>query len=101
MLRAVFARTLKTGVTYEQFRDAWVPEGIEAGYPARTSVGRNVSEHRQVLTILELDVSIEEFGALAASLTRPDARARLADIVESTELEGVYEEVLGPDSFGG
>lgn len=100
MLRAVFVRTLKSGVTYEQFKDAWVPEGIDAGYPAKTSVGRNVSNDRQVITILELDVSIEEFGGIAASLTRPDARGRLGEIVETTELEGVYQEVLGLPSFG-
>ncbi len=100
MLRAVFVRTLRPGVTYEQFRDAWVPEGIAGGYPARTSVGRNVANDRQVITILELDVSIEEFGTIADSLTRPDARERLGEIVETTELEGVYHEVFGPPSFG-
>ncbi len=100
MLRAVFVRTLKPGVTYEQFRDAWVPEGIDAGYPAKTSVGRNVANDRQVITVLELDVSPEELDDIAASLTRPDARERLGEIVQTTELEGVYEEVLGPASFG-
>ncbi len=101
MLRAVFVRTLKPGVTYEQFKDAWVPEDIDAGYPARTSVGRNVSNDRQVITILELNVSVEEFAAIVDSLTRTDARERLSEIVETTELEGIYEEVLGPTSFGG
>lgn len=99
MLRAVFVRTLREGVTYEQFRDAWLPEDTDAGYPARTSVGRNVSNERQVITILELDLSLPEFEAIAGSLIRPDARDRLEQIVESTELAGVYEEVFGPWSF--
>jgi len=94
MLRAVFARTLKPGVTYEQFKDAWVPGSIDDDYPAKTSVGRNVANDRQVITILELDMSVEEFGAIAASLTRPDALARLGEIVETTELEGLYEDVF-------
>lgn len=97
MLRAVFVRTLKAGVTYEQFRDAWRP--AEAGHPARTSVGRNVTNERQVITILELDLPLTEFEAIAGSLTRPDARDRLEEIVESTELAGVYEEVFSPDAF--
>lgn len=67
-------------------------------YPARTSVGRNVSNDRQVITILELDMSVEEFGAIAASLTRPDALERLGEIVETTELEGLYEDVFEPTS---
>ncbi len=99
MLRAVFARTLKPGVTYEQFKHAWMPERVDGEYPARTSVGRSVSNDRQVITILELDMSVEEFGAVAASLTRPDALERLAEIVETTELEGLYQEVFEPNSF--
>jgi len=99
MLHAVFVRTLRPGVTYEQFKDAWLPEHVEGHYPARTSVGRNVSNDRQVITILELDVSSDEFVAVAGSLTRPDAPGRLDEIVATTELEGVYEDVFGPASF--
>ncbi|MGI8722424.1 MAG: hypothetical protein ACR2JG_09380 [Geodermatophilaceae bacterium] len=99
MLHAVFVRTLRPGVTYEQFRDAWMPEGVEGHYAARTSVGRNVSNDRQVITILELDVAAEDFAAVAGSLTRPDAPGRLDEIVATTELEGVYEDVFGPASF--
>ena len=99
MLHAVFVRTLRPGVTYEQFKDAWMPEHVEGHYLARASVGRNVSNDRQVITILELDVSAEEFVAVAGSLTRPDAPGRLEVIVATTELEGVYEDVFGPASF--
>jgi len=99
MLRAVFVRTLKPGVTYQQFRDAWMPEQVDGRYPARTSVGRNVGDDRQVITVLEMDVSAEEFAVVAPMLTRPDAVDRLAEIVESTQLEGVYDDVFAPDSF--
>ncbi len=99
MLHAVFVRTLRPGVTYEQFRAAWMPERVEGHYPARTSVGRNLSNDRQVITILELDVAADDFARVVASLTRPDAVQRLDEIVASTELAGVYEEVFGPASF--
>jgi len=72
---------------------------VEGRYPARASVGRNVSNDRQVITILELDVAAEEFAAVAGSLTRPDAVARLEEIVAATELQGVWEDVFGPASF--
>jgi len=39
MLRAVFVRTLKAGVTYEQFKEAWVPEDMD-GYLAKVSVSQ-------------------------------------------------------------
>ncbi len=94
MLRAVFVRTLKPGVTFEQFMDSWVPESLESTYPARVSVARNVANDRQVITTLELDMSMEEFTAVRASLTRPDALERLAEIVDTTQLEGLYEDVF-------
>ena len=93
MLRAVFVRTLKAGVTYEQFKEAWVPEDVD-GYPAKVSVSRNVADDRQVITVLELDMSLTEFEDKRTALTRPDALERLAEIVETTELEGLYEEVF-------
>jgi hypothetical protein len=95
VLRAVFVRTLKPGVTYEQFRDAWLPEDAGGSYPAKISVGRNVDSTRQVITILELDMSREEFEQKRGALTRPDALDRLASIVDTTELAGLYEEVFG------
>jgi hypothetical protein len=95
VLRAVFVRTLKPGVTYEQFRDAWLPEDAGGSYPEKISVGRNVDSTRQVITILELDMSREEFEQKRDALTRPDALDRLASIVDTTELAGLYEEVFG------
>jgi hypothetical protein len=99
MLRAVFVRTLKPDVTYERFKDAWVPEDVDGGYPAKVSVARNVADDRQVITVLELDMSLAEFAEKSAALTRPDALERLAEIVETTELEGVYEEVFDDTSL--
>jgi len=55
-------------------------------------VARNVANDRQVITIIELDVPAGEVKAAIASLTLPDALARLAEIVETTQLEGVYED---------
>jgi hypothetical protein len=93
LLRAVFVRTLKPGVTYEQFVDAWMPPDPGGEYPARVSVSRNVANDRQVITILELDMPVAEFEAGQAALTRPDALERLGEIVATTELAGLYEEV--------
>ena len=99
MLRAVFVRTLKPGVTYQQFKEAWVPEGLDGDYPATARVGRNVANERQVITIIELDVPVGELNAASASLTRPDALERLGEIVETTEVEAVYEDVFDERSL--
>ena len=94
MLRAVFVRTLRPGVTCEQFKDAWLPEGLHDRYPTTARVARSLSDDRQVITIIELDVPAAEFQAAVASLTRPDAIQRLSAIVESTQLEGVFEDIF-------
>jgi hypothetical protein len=94
MLRAVFARTLKAGVTYEQFLQAWLPQDLDGGYPAKVSVARDVADERRVITILELDMSMAEFEEKRAALTRPDSLDRLAEIVDTTELQGLYEDVF-------
>jgi hypothetical protein len=101
MLRAVFVRTLKPGVSYEQFKDAWVPEGLSGPYPATARVARNLANDRQVITIIELDVPAAGFSAASSALTRPDALARLAEIVDSTELEGVYEDIFDEKTLPG
>ncbi len=99
MLRAVFVRTLKPGVTYQQFTEAWVPEGLDGDYPGKVRVARNVANDRQVITILELDIPVTEFKVASASLTRPDALGRLADIVETTQLEALYEDLFDETSL--
>ena len=89
----MFVRTLKPGVTYQQFREAWVPQGLSGRYPATVRVARNIANDRQVITIIELDVPAAEFRSASAALTRPDALARLAEIIETTQLEGVYQDI--------
>ncbi|MBA3338807.1 MAG: hypothetical protein H0T54_03500 [Geodermatophilaceae bacterium] len=99
MLRAVFARTLKPGVSYEEFVAAWVPEPRLGAYPARASISRNLSDDRQVLTVIELDVAPDELSAVLPRLTRPDALERVSELIVSTPLEGVYHQVLDDSSF--
>jgi hypothetical protein len=99
MLGAVFVRTLKPGVTSEHFKDTWVPEGVDGDYPVAASVSRNAANDRQVITILELDVSLGVRIDERVALTRPDALERLNDIVDTTELEGLYEEVFNATSL--
>jgi len=99
LVRAVFVRRLRPGVTYEQYKDAWVPDGTEGDYPATVRVARNVADDRQVITIIALDVPAAEFRAASASLTRPDALQCLAEVVESTVLEGLYEDVYDETSL--
>jgi hypothetical protein len=87
---AVFARRLRPGVSVEQFVSAWAPEG-EGPYPAGVEVALDPADDRRILTVIRFDGVISEFQAAIPRLVHPDSRTRLAELVESTELEGVYE----------
>lgn len=58
-----------------------------------------MSDDRKVLTIIELDIAPEGFNSIAPTLFRPDASDRIAELVVSTELQGVYEHVMDDSAF--
>ena len=98
MLRAVYVRTLKPGVTDEQFIEAWMPPGTTLDtYPARVSISHSLADERQVISVFEVDVPAGRLADALPGLVHPDSAQRLSDVVESTQLEAVYEETA---SFG-
>lgn len=93
MLRATYVRTLKPGVTDEQFIDAWMPPGITVdSYPAQVTISHNLADERQIISIFEVGVSAEHLADALPALVHPDSAQRLSKIVESTQLEAVYED---------
>jgi hypothetical protein len=90
MVIAVFARRLRPGVSVDQFVGAWAPDGGEP-YPAGVEVALDPADDRRILTIIRFDGGMPEFQAAIPRLVHPESRARLAELVESTELEAVYE----------
>jgi hypothetical protein len=100
MLRAVFLRTLKPGVSIDDYLEAWVPDEADQLSGVRTTISHSTTNERQVLTILEVDATVEEYGELAPSLVKENAWDRLSEIVESTELETVFEDTHTPGHFG-
>jgi hypothetical protein len=90
MVIAVFARRLRPDVTVDQFVRAWAPDGDEP-YPAGVDVALDPADDRRILTVIRFDGGMAEFRAAIPRLVHPESRARLAELVDSTELEGVYE----------
>ena len=94
MLRATYVRTLKPGVTDEQFIDSWMPPGLTLdSYPARVTISHSLTEERQIISTFELDMPADRLADALPTLVHPDSAQRLAEIVESTQLEAVYEDV--------
>ena len=93
MLRAVFARTLKPGVTDQQFIQAWMPPGMTPdSYPSAVSVSHNLTDDRQIISIVEVDVAAKDLPGVLAYLVHPDSADRLDEVIESTQLEAVFED---------
>jgi hypothetical protein len=89
---AVFARRMKHGVSVEDFVAAWAPEGSDP-YPAGVEVGIDPADDRRILTIVRFDGDLAAFHAAMPRLIHSESHERLAELVESTELESVYESV--------
>jgi len=89
---AVFSRVLRPGVSVDDLVAAWAPESSEE-YPAEVEVGVDPSDDRRVVTVIRFDGSLDQFNAELPRLVHADSQARLAALVESTELERVYESV--------
>jgi hypothetical protein len=94
MFISVFARRLKPGKTYEDFLAAWYPEkGF--GVPTRGPfVARNIADDREVLVVGFIDLpdraSLDEAMARLASQEQV-RHDRIAEVIESTTLRGIYE----------
>jgi hypothetical protein len=87
---AVFARTLRVDVSVDQFVEAWTPAGEES-YPAGVEVALDPADKRRILTIIRFDGSMQDFQEAMPRLIHPQSHKRLDAVVESTQLEGVYE----------
>jgi hypothetical protein len=95
MLRAVYVRTLKDGVTDDQYVDAWMPEGTaREDYPARVSVSHSTVDERRTVTVFEFEGDPAHVLDALGALVRPDWRDRVAEVIEGTDVETVYVETV-------
>lgn len=101
MLRAVYVRTLKDGVTDDQYIEAWMPEGTSReDYPARVSVSHSTVDERDTATVFEFDGDPDHVLDSLGALVRADWRDRVAEVVESTSVETIYVESVTFGSAG-
>ena len=95
MLRAVYVRTLKDGVSDDQYIDAWMPEGVSReDYPARVSISHSTVEERQTVTVFEFEGDPEHVLDALAALVRRDWRDRVAEVIEGTDVETIYVDTV-------
>jgi hypothetical protein len=101
MLRAVYVRTLKPGVTDDDSIAAWMPEGTDrADYPARVTVSHSTADERSTVTLLEFEGAPDHVLDALGALVRPDWRDRVAEVVEGTDVETLFVETVAYGSVG-
>lgn len=101
MLRAVYVRTLKEGVTDDQFIDAWMPEGTDRdAYKAHVTVSHSTVHERETVTVFEFEGDPDDVLDALGELVRPDWRDRVAEVVEETTVETIYVDTADYGSVG-
>jgi hypothetical protein len=94
LIIAAYARTLRPGVSLDQFIAAWMPEGGDP-YPARWEVAVDPTDDRRVLTLVRFDGTLSDLQDAMPRLVHPESPARLDAVVESTELQSLYSTATG------
>jgi len=100
MIYAVLIRRLRPDATFEQFRQAWLPDQ-RFEIPVNVANARRVDDPRELLSLGRADISgaqVPEFleRVAASEALRHD---RIADVIEVTVHTGIYE-VVSEDELG-
>jgi hypothetical protein len=95
VVRAVYLRTLRPGVTDDALVAAWMPpHHTRDSYPARVSISHDANDERRVLTVIDVDAAPAELPAMLPDLVHPDSEARLAEVVTSTDVAALFVETV-------
>jgi len=99
MIVSILVRRLKEGKTYEDFREAWLPDQ-PFGVPTRVVSVQGLDDPRDVVTIGFSDMSPEEAQAFLERTASQEAvrHERIDDVVEGDVTRYYYVQV-GDDDF--
>jgi hypothetical protein len=95
---SVLVRRLQEGKTYEDFREAWLPEqGF--GFPTRVISAIRADDEREVITIGFSEIEASEAEAQLARVAPQEQRRRdrIDDLVEPEMTRRFYVQVAEDD----
>jgi hypothetical protein len=97
MILSILVRRLRPGVTFAEFKQAWLAEPNHFGRPIRVSHARRLDDEREIVSYALIDATREE---VAAALGRPgvargeqERHSRIEAVIETTVARGLYEVV--------
>jgi len=101
VLRAIYVRTLKDGVSDDDYIAAWMPEGVaREDYPAKVTISHSTVNERETVTVFEFEGEPGNVLDELADLVRPDWRDRVAEVVDDTAVETIFTESSSYGSIG-
>jgi hypothetical protein len=98
MMLVVLVRRLKDDKTYDDFRQAWLPEeGF--GVPVRVISGQRIDDAREIITVGMADIEPGEVEGFLEGVTESEKRRhdRLSEVVEPEMTRAVYIQVGDDD----
>jgi hypothetical protein len=98
MIISILVRRLKEGKTYEDFREAWLPDK-PFGVPTRVVSAQRLEDPRDIVTIGFSDMSVEDMeGFLERVGTQEQVRhERIDDVIEGDVTRYFYVQVGDDD----
>ena len=95
MIMVMFVRRLRPGVTFEQFKAAWLTEPNHFGQPVMVTHAQSLEDDREVVSYALLDVSTEDLAAALGNQQllqgEADRHDRIDTVIESTTLRQMYD----------
>jgi hypothetical protein len=98
MLFLVVTRRLKEDKTYDDFRDAWIPEeGF--GISIRVMSGQRIDDAREIVTVAFADIEPGEVEDFVERITESERHrhARISEVVEPETSRVLYLHVAEDD----
>lgn len=91
MLCALSVRKLKPGA-YEDFRRAWEPEEFPEGFTRAYHI-RSTEDENQVVSFGFYEGTMEDLDAIRDRQKEQQRQERMAEFIESTVIDGMFEVV--------
>ncbi len=97
MILSILVRRLRPGVTFEQFKAAWLAEADHFGMPITVSHAQRIDDDREIVSYSLIDASLSDVMnvlAVPSVVTGEQQRHdRIEQVIESTVAKGLYEVV--------
>ena len=100
MIYAVLIRRLREGKTFEEFREAWLPD-TTFDFPVTVATGRRLDDPRELISLGRADIPAADVATYLERIAASEARRhdRIAEVIEEAIHVGLYE-VVTEDNLG-